>query len=112
MITQSYSKYSSNITSINLLDFRRDLGNVLDKNREPLEIRKRGKAIGIMLPIETGRDFLEWKKRNDLRQCYLAQKDELKKLGKNVLIKSKLIDSSVNLDSLSADQITQLVSQI
>jgi hypothetical protein len=112
MITQTYSNYSQNIASINLLDFRKDLGNVLDNNNQPLEIRKRGKAIGIILPIETGKDFLEWKNRNDLRQKYLAQKDELKKLGRDVLIKNKLVNRSLNLDSLSADQITELVSKI
>jgi hypothetical protein len=112
MITQTYTNYSNNLTSINLLDFRKDLGNILNDNQFPLQINKRGKAVGFVLPIQLGKDFLDWQNRQELQKLYILQKTELKNLGRDILLQNKLIDTRTNLDKLSPDEIVELVSKI
>jgi hypothetical protein len=112
MNISTFIDYSNNLTTINLLDFRKDLGNLLDNNQIPLQINKRGRAVGFVLPVNMGQDFLEWKKRSEIKKLYWSQKNNLKTLGRDRLLKSDLIDDSTNLDELSADQIVELVSKI
>jgi hypothetical protein len=112
MITQTYTNYSNNLTNINLLDFRKDLGNILSDNQFPLQINKRGKAVGFVLPVRLGRDFLDWQNRQELQKLYISQKTELKNLGRDVLLQNKLINTKIDLDKLSADEIVELVSKI
>jgi hypothetical protein len=112
MIAQTYTNYTNNLTNINLLDFRKDLGNILSDNQFPLQINKRGKAVGFVLPVGLGRDFLDWQNRQELQKLYISQKTELKNLGRDVLLQNKLINTKTDLDKLSADEIVELVSKI
>jgi hypothetical protein len=112
MITQTYTSYSNNLSNINLLDFRKDLGNIMSNNQFPLQINKRGKAVGFVLPVKLGKDFLDWQNRQELQKLYLSQKTDLKNMGREVLMQNKLIDTKTNLDKLSADEIVQLVSRV
>jgi PHD/YefM family antitoxin component YafN of YafNO toxin-antitoxin module len=109
MTAKTYSTYSLN--TINLIDFRKDLGKVIDNNNAPLQIVKRGKPIGIVLPVDLGLEFLEWQKMNNIRQKYLSQKQSLIQKSKNIISKS-FPKSNLNTDELTPDQIIELVSKI
>lgn len=112
MTTKTYTNFSSSIPSISLLDFRKDLGKVLESNNNPLEIVKRGKTMGLVLPVELGNDFLAWYKKNQIKQKYLSQKNGLTKAGNKTLLEADIIKNTRGLSKASPDQIVNLISKI
>jgi prevent-host-death family protein len=92
---------STKTTQVSLLDFRNNLGNFVAKaNQKPLKLTKRGQTVGVVLSEDLAEEFLDWKKRQELKKFYLKVKPGFAELGRKFLAEKGLKEEDLTEDEL------------
>ena len=84
-----------------LLDLRNNLGKyLLELNKNPITITKRGKKVAILIGSKDAQDFLQWKEDQELKELYYQSKVKFQKYGDNFLQTKNLKQIDLTIDQL------------
>ncbi len=89
-----------------VLELRNHLGDYLDslKDRDLINITKRGKNVGVIIKPEDAEEFFKWKKRQSLKKLYYNSKPIFQKYGDNFLQKKGL-----NKKELTSEELIEII---
>jgi len=85
-----------------ILEVRNNLGKYLiQADKKPFAITKRGKKIAVVIDPITAEKFWEWQEKEELKNLYFESKKTFEKYGKKFLKSKNLKESSLNEDELT-----------
>jgi hypothetical protein len=95
-------KHNLPLNELNLLDFRKQIGDLFGKQKSqiPILIKKRGRAMGLFIPETEIDSYLDWLNTQKTLELYYSLKPELIALGDKFLQKKNLDLKNYELDEV------------